>query len=128
MEIGNWKEQYKNMKVKFPISTFRERLPLCFDQPLIVNREPFLMVRSKINLHFQVLRRTHGKARGGRIAGYLTNEQRSHAGWIGASKCEVIFERALNILISDKRIKQLNISFVGAGPLVNYNFPGSMPL
>ena len=51
-------------------------------------------VRSKINLHFQVLRRTHGKARGGRIAGYLTNEQRSHAGWIGASKCEVIFERA----------------------------------
>ncbi|RLC26506.1 MAG: hypothetical protein DRH21_01960 [Deltaproteobacteria bacterium] len=26
---------------------------------------------------------------------YLTNEQRSHAGWIGASKCEVIFERAL---------------------------------
>jgi len=53
-------------------------------------------VRSKINLHFQVLRRTHGKARGGRIAGYLTNEQRSHAGWIGASKCEVIFERALS--------------------------------
>ncbi len=36
------------------------------------------------------------KARGGRIAGYLTNEQRSHAGWIGASKCEVIFERALS--------------------------------
>jgi len=27
---------------------------------------------------------------------YLTNEQRSHAGWIGASKCEVIFERALS--------------------------------
>jgi len=44
-----------------------------------------------------VLRRTHGKARGGRIAGYLTNEQRSHAGWIGASKCEVIFERALSL-------------------------------
>jgi len=54
-----------------------------------------LSVRSKINLHFQGLRRTHGKARGGRIAGYLTNEQRSHAGWIGASKCEVIFERTL---------------------------------
>ena len=27
--------------------------------------------------------------------GYLTNEQRSHAGWIGSSKYEVIFERAL---------------------------------
>ena len=52
-------------------------------------------VRSKINLHFQVFGRTHGKTRGGRIAGYLTNEQRSHAGWIGASKCEVIFERTL---------------------------------
>jgi nickel transport protein len=56
---------------------------------------PAVRVRSKINLRFQVLRRPHGKARGGRIAGYLTNEQRSRAGWIGSSKCEVIFERAL---------------------------------
>ncbi len=55
-----------------------------------------IRVRSKINLHFQGLRRPHGKARGGRIAGYLTDEQRSHAGWIGSSKCEVVFERALS--------------------------------
>ncbi|MBN1843719.1 MAG: tetratricopeptide repeat protein, partial [Deltaproteobacteria bacterium] len=48
-------------------------------------------------LHFQESRRTHGKTRGGRIASYLTDEQRSHAGWIGASKCEVIFERALRL-------------------------------
>jgi hypothetical protein len=42
-------------------------------------------VRPKINLHFQVLRRPHGKAIEGRIAaGYLTDEQRSHAGWIDA--------------------------------------------
>jgi len=27
---------------------------------------------------------------------YLTNEQRSHAEWIGASKYEVIFEQALS--------------------------------
>jgi len=25
LEIGNWEEQYKSMKAKFPISTFRER-------------------------------------------------------------------------------------------------------
>ena len=36
------------------------------------------------------------RRQGGRIASYLTEEQRSHAGWIGASKCEVIFERALS--------------------------------
>jgi hypothetical protein len=54
-----------------------------------------LRVREEISLHFQESRRTHGKARGGRIAGYSTDEQRSQAGWIGASKCEVIFERAL---------------------------------
>jgi hypothetical protein len=59
-----------------------------------------LRVRSKINLHFQGSRRPHGKARGRRIAGYLTDEQRSHAGWIGSSKCEVIFERALTVPIS----------------------------
>ena len=56
-------------------------------------------VRSKMNLHFQGLGRKHGKAWGGRIAGCLTNEQRSHAGWIGASKCEVIFERSLKTII-----------------------------
>ncbi|MDL1975673.1 MAG: hypothetical protein LWX55_13050, partial [Deltaproteobacteria bacterium] len=39
-----------------------------------------IRVRSKINLHFQGLRHPHGKARGGRIVGYLTDEQRSHAG------------------------------------------------
>jgi tetratricopeptide (TPR) repeat protein len=56
-----------------------------------------LRVREEINLHFQESRRTHGKARGGRIASYLTDEQRCQAGWIGASKCEVIFERALKM-------------------------------
>jgi hypothetical protein len=29
--------------------------------------------------------------------GGLTNEQRSQAGWIGALKCEVVFERALRV-------------------------------
>ena len=58
-----------------------------------------LRVREEINLHFQESRRPHGKARGGRIAGYLTDEQRSQAGWIGALKCEVIFEQALSILV-----------------------------
>ena len=62
-----------------------------------------LRVRPKINLHFQVLRRPHGKAREGRT-GYLTDEQRSHAGWIGASKCEVIFGRALR---QDNRINKI---------------------
>ncbi len=52
-------------------------------------------VREEINLHFQESSRPYGKARGGQIAGYLTDEQRSQAGWIGALKCEVIFERAL---------------------------------
>jgi hypothetical protein len=56
-----------------------------------------LRVREEINLHFQESRRTHGKTRGGRIASYFTDEQRSQAGWIGASKCEVIFERALRV-------------------------------
>ena len=54
-----------------------------------------LRVREEINLHFQESRRPLGKARGGRIASYLTDEQRSQAGWIGSLKCEVIFERAL---------------------------------
>jgi len=57
----------------------------------------FFRVREEISLHFQESRRTHGKARGGRIASYFTDEQRSQAGWIGASKCEVIFERALSL-------------------------------
>jgi len=55
-----------------------------------------IRVREEINLHFQELSRPHGKARGGRIADYLTGEQRSQAGWIGALKCEVIFEQALS--------------------------------
>jgi hypothetical protein len=37
-------------------------------------------------------------------SGYLTDEQRSHAGWIGASKCEVIFGRALR---QDNRINKM---------------------
>ena len=59
----------------------------------------FIRIRLKINLHFEVSRRSHDKARGGRIASYLTDEQRSHAGWIGASKCEVIFGRVLIVLM-----------------------------
>ena len=54
-------------------------------------------VREEINLHFQESRRPHGKARGGRIAGYLTDEERSQAGWIGALKGKVIFERTLKV-------------------------------
>jgi len=54
-----------------------------------------LRVREKITLHFRGSRRPCGKARGGRIASYLTDEQRSQAGWIGSLKCEIIFERAL---------------------------------
>ncbi len=63
-----------------------------------MQRRPF-RVREEINLHFQESRRPHGKARGGRIAGYLTDAQRGQAGWIGALKCEVIFERALSTCI-----------------------------
>ena len=61
-----------------------------------------LRVRVEINLHFQKSRRPHGKARGGRIAGYLTDAKRSQAGWIGSLKCEVIFERALRIGVLSK--------------------------
>jgi hypothetical protein len=42
------------------------------------------------------LRHPDGKAREGRIAGYLTDEERSQTGWIDISKSKVIFERALN--------------------------------
>ncbi|MBW2739956.1 MAG: hypothetical protein JRE64_14175 [Deltaproteobacteria bacterium] len=66
----------------------RSKAKKLFDEKLKTK----LGVRSKINLQFQALRRSHGKTQGGRIASYLTDEQRSHAGWIGASKCEVIFE------------------------------------
>ncbi|OEU66876.1 MAG: hypothetical protein BA867_05035 [Desulfobacterales bacterium S5133MH16] len=65
---------------------------VCFFRALFVGA---LRVREEINLHFQESSRPHGKARGGRIAGYLSDEQRRQAGWIGALKCEVIFERAL---------------------------------
>jgi len=59
-----------------------------------VQLKPQLRVREEINLYFQESRRPHGKARGGRIAGYLTDKQRSQAEWIGTLKREVIFERA----------------------------------
>ena len=56
----------------------------------------FLMTRSihgkgsrpKINLHFQVLRPPHGKAREGRIAGLFNRRERSHAGWVGMEYSE----------------------------------------
>jgi len=47
-----------------------------------------LRVRSKINLHFQVSRRSHDKT-----PSYLTDEQRSHTGWIGAAKSETFTRR-----------------------------------
>ena len=53
----------------------------------------------KINLHFKESKHPHGKARGGRIAGYLTDEQHSHMGCIGLSKREVIFEGALSFAV-----------------------------
>jgi len=43
-----------------------------------------LRVCSKINLHFQVSRRSYDKT-----PSYLTDEQRSHTGWIGAAKSEI---------------------------------------
>jgi len=61
-----------------------------------------LGVREEIILHFRESRRPRGKAQGGRIASYLTDEQRRQAGWIGSLDCEVIFERALNLLNSTK--------------------------
>jgi hypothetical protein len=36
-------------------------------------------------------------ARRANSTSYLTDEQRCQAGWIGASKCEVIFERTLRV-------------------------------
>jgi hypothetical protein len=54
-----------------------------------------LRVSEEITLRFQEPSRPHGKARGGRIASYLTDKQRSQAGWIGALKCEIVFEQAL---------------------------------
>jgi len=55
-----------------------------------------LSVREEITLYFRESRRPRGKARGGRIASYSTDEQRSQAGWIGLRNCEVIIERALS--------------------------------
>ena len=51
-----------------------------------------LRVRQEITLHFQESRHPHGKTRGRRIASYLRVTERSRAGWIGASKCEIIFD------------------------------------
>ncbi|MDL1964391.1 MAG: hypothetical protein LWW98_08690 [Deltaproteobacteria bacterium] len=39
-------------------------------------------------------RHSHDKTQGRRIASYLTDEQRSHAGWIGASQLQVTFARS----------------------------------
>jgi hypothetical protein len=44
----------------------------------------------------------------GEYPGYLINEQRSHTGWISSSKCEVIFERALNA--SEKQVGFFGVS------------------
>ena len=72
-----------------------------------------LRVRSEINLHFQGLSHPHGKARGERIASYLTDEQRSHAEWIGASKCEVISERALSTVPGENVLVMIKVSAPG---------------
>jgi len=84
-----------------------------FQKNLLINFfiHSHFRIRPKINLHFQVSRRSHDKALGGRIASYLTDEQRSHAGWIGASKYEVIFERALRFkLLSQPVLHFQNIA------------------
>ena len=75
-------------------------------------------IRPKINLHFQVSRHSYDKTQGGRIASYLTDEQRSHAGWIGASKCEVIFGRVLMILAFILTASFFSTVAVGQEPLL----------
>jgi len=56
-----------------------------------------IRVRGEITLYFQESGCPNGKARGGRIASYLTDEQRSQAGWIGSLKCEIILSEPSNI-------------------------------
>jgi len=60
-----------------------------------------------------------------RIASYLNDEQRSQAGWIGASKCEVVSERTLGFEVTESaagrrldtvvaaRLPALSRSYVG---------------
>jgi len=62
---------------------------------LVTGRKTKCSLKNKFTFSGVEAHAWQGKARGRRIAGYLTNEQHNHAGWIGASKCEVIFERTL---------------------------------
>ena len=71
-------------------------------------KDPF-RVFSKINLYFQVVRRPRGKARGGRTEGCLINEQRGHAGWSCASKCEVVFARVFGLQIAGFKFFRLGL-------------------
>jgi hypothetical protein len=53
-----------------------------------------------MNLHFRSVEAPAWQGvRRANSTGYLTDEQRSQAGWIGVLKCEIIFERALNMLV-----------------------------
>ena|GEM_PF-6027618 len=54
--------------------------------------------RVKIKLPFWALRRPSGKARGRRIAGYLTDEQRRQAEWISVQNGKFILTRALKVV------------------------------
>jgi len=47
LEIGNWEEQYKSMKAKFPISMFHERLQILF----ILLSCQILFQKAKITYH-----------------------------------------------------------------------------
>jgi len=55
-----------------------------------------LRARAGITFWSWASRRPAGKARGGRIVDYLTDEQRSQTGWIGVQDREVISKRALS--------------------------------
>jgi hypothetical protein len=65
-----WSRLAKNLKTEIDeelIEAYRGTVSLPFETG--DNRRLAVRVRPKINLHFQVLRRPHGKAREGRIAG-----------------------------------------------------------
>ncbi len=86
-----------------------------------------LRVREERTLHLQESRRTHGKTRGGRIASYLTDEQRSQAGWIGTSKCEVIFERALSFEAAESEAgRRLDTVIAARFPALSRSYAGRL--
>jgi len=62
-----------------------------------LNTDFRLRARVKIKLPFWALRRPPGKARGRRIAGYLTDEKRGQAEWISVQNGKFILTRALSL-------------------------------